>query len=51
MICASEQCTTSLLDSPALQLAVEAAHAFSGDEGVVRGACGVVDVLAEAGEE
>lgn len=41
---------TSLLNSSALQLAVEAMQTFSGDVGVVRGACGVVDVLAEAGE-
>ena len=40
----------SLVNSSALQLAVEAMHAFGEDVGVVRGACGVVDVLADAGE-
>ena len=39
----------SLLNSRALQLSVEALHTFSEDVEVVRGACGVVDVLAEAG--
>ena len=40
----------SLLNSSALQLSVEALNTFGEDVEVVRGACGVVDVLAEAGE-
>ena len=40
----------SLLNGQALQLSVEAMRTFSGDEEVVRGGCGVLNALAEAGE-
>ena len=50
VLCHSDQGMMSLINSSALQLSVEAVHRFGGDVEVVRCACGVVDVLAEAGE-
>ena len=49
-MCSTEQGVTSLLNSPALQLSVEAMQSFSGDGEVVREGCGVLNALAEAGE-